>query len=75
MTERYDILCARQQGDKTYWTKIGAAFPMKNRDGFNLVFEALPIASIREGKIETTALLMPPKPRASKGNGDDPPWE
>lgn len=63
MADRYEILTARKQGDKTYWTRIGVAFPMRDRDGFRLVFEALPVPSIRDGAIECTAVLMPPKPR------------
>jgi hypothetical protein len=73
MADRFDILTARTVGDKTYWTKIGVAFPMKDREGMRLVFEALPIPAMREGKLECTAVLMPPKPRdgqAPRGDAD-----
>lgn len=63
MADRYDILTARKSGDKTYWTKIGVAFPLRDRDGFRLVFEALPLPAMHDGSIECTAVLMPPKPR------------
>jgi len=61
MTSRMDIVCPRDSGDKTYFTKIGVAFPNKNGNGYTLVFEALPLPSLRDGKIETRALLMEPR--------------
>jgi len=74
MADRYDILTGRSVGDKTYWTKIGVAFPMRDREGMRLVFEALPIGQIRDGKLEVTAVLMPPKPKPAR-DSDDPPFE
>lgn len=62
-TERYDVLTARTVGDKSYFTKIGVAFPMKNRPGFNIIFEALPIPQMRDGKLECTVMMMPPRER------------
>ena len=43
----------RGKGKKSYWTRIGRAWPHKSGTGFNLELEALPI----DGKI----VLMPPK--------------
>ena len=43
---RYDLLLPREDSEdknKTWWTKIGAAWPNKSGDGFQLIFEALPI--------------------------------
>lgn len=37
-----------------YWTRIGAAWPQRNGEGFNVQLTALPIS----GRI----VLMPPKP-------------
>lgn len=73
MTERMDILVARQyekNGEqKTYFVKIGTAWPMQNRDGFSLTFDALPTPSMSDkGQLETRALMMPPKQ-----DGDAPP--
>ena len=56
---------------KTFWTKIGVAFENKT-GGYNLSFEALPIASMTDdGSIETRALMMEPRERddAPRGNG------
>lgn len=41
---RHDLLTPRPKKDgKTYWLKIGAAFPRDN-GGFTLQFDALPIS-------------------------------
>lgn len=44
MAQRYDLLIVREdQNKKSWWTKIGAAFENRNGDGYQLIFEALPI--------------------------------
>lgn len=72
MAKRFDIVTPRKGRDgKTFWTKIGVAFENKN-GGYNLSFEALPIASMTDdGSIETRALMMEPRERddAPRGNG------
>lgn len=41
---RYDACVGRKGKDgKTYWTKIGSAFPSKQGDGLNVVLDALPM--------------------------------
>lgn len=68
---RYDIIATReyeQNGEKkTAYTRIGTAFPLRDKDGFNLIFDALPVA----GK----ALLLPPKPKedAPRASSHTPP--
>jgi hypothetical protein len=54
MADRYDLKVARQGKDgKTYWTKIGVMFPMKERDGFNITLEALPLQTMNDqGQLE-----------------------
>jgi len=54
MADRYDLKVARQGKDgKTWWTKIGVMFPMKERDGFNITLEALPLQSMNDqGQLE-----------------------
>jgi hypothetical protein len=54
MAERYDLKVARQGRDgKSYWTKTGVMFPMKDRDGFNISLEALPLQSMNDqGQME-----------------------
>ncbi len=65
---RLDIVQARTGRDgKTFYTKIGVAWPL-DKGGYRLSFEALPIASMnRDGNaVETTALLFPPKDDAQR---------
>ena len=33
----------RRNGEKSYWDRIGAAFPHRDGDGFDLVLDALPV--------------------------------
>ena len=64
---RFDIVQPRAGRDgKTFFTRIGTAWPL-DKGGYRLVFDALPIASLnRDGGIETTALLFPPKDNADR---------
>jgi hypothetical protein len=61
MADRYNITVPRKApSGKTYWTKLGVAFPMKDRDGFSLIFEALPIGKINDkGELVVEAKLFP----------------
>ena len=54
MAERYDLKVARQGKDgKVWWTKIGVMFPMRERDGFNITLEALPLQTLNDqGQLE-----------------------
>lgn len=63
-TTRYDAIAARTYqdrdgNDKSSFTNIGVAFPMKDRDGFTIRLHAMPAPVDGEYSI----LLMPPKPR------------
>lgn len=62
MTERYDAVISRKdKGGKTRYTKIGAAFPMKDgKDGFNIVLDAMPMPNA-DGQAWIS--LYVPKPR------------
>ena len=44
MGERLDAVMGRKSkdGQKTYWTKIGAAFPNKQGGGYTVVLDAIP---------------------------------
>jgi hypothetical protein len=51
---RYDLISPRpNKNGKTYWLKLGAAFP-REKGGFSLVFDALPLPD-KEGRV---SLLM-----------------
>lgn len=63
--DRLDVLVARKgKDDKTYWTRIGVAFPTKTGGGWNVYLDALPL----DGKLT----LFPPKPKeGAKQDLDD----
>ena len=68
MAERYDLKVARtDKNGKTWWTKIGVMFPMRERDGFNMTFEALPIPSMnQEGNLECRVTAWEPYKEGEK---------
>jgi hypothetical protein len=43
MSDRYDLLVAREKDGRSYFTKIGVMFPNRSGDGFTCFFEALPL--------------------------------
>lgn len=64
MATRYDLLTAREVGDKTYWTRVGVAFENRDGNGFSLSFEAMPIPSLdRDGKLQVRVLMKVPRDR------------
>jgi len=49
MTKRYDMCIPRSGKDgKTFWHKIGVAFPSKSETGFDLIFDSLPVPEYSE---------------------------
>ena len=69
--ERLDALCVRETNGKSYFTKIGAAFPNKNGDGYTLVLDALPVPN-KDGDVRV--LLKAQKPRNDRAGGEVP-WQ
>lgn len=64
MSDRYDAVAVRKYTDrdgneKSAFTTIGVAWPMKDRDGYSLRLHCLPAPVDGEYAI----LLFPPKPR------------
>jgi hypothetical protein len=71
MTTRYDAVISRKDKDgKSRYTKIGAAFPSKQGDGFNIVLDALPMPNA-EGQAWIS--LFVPKPREDAEHHDQRP--
>ena len=72
MADRYDAVISRKdKNGKTRYTKIGAAFPAKQGEGFNIVLDALPMPNA-EGQAWIS--LFVPKPRDDmdqRPKGDD----
>ena len=62
MADRYELKTPRTGSDgKTYWTKIGVMFPMEEKDGFTLNFDALPTPSIDDrGQLVTKVTAFEP---------------
>ena len=49
MTKRYDMCIPRPgKGGKTFWHKIGVAFPSRSKDDFDLIFDSLPVPEFNE---------------------------
>lgn len=62
--ERLDALAVRENNGKSYFTKIGAAFPNKDGKGFSVLLDAMPAPVDGQFKI----MLRTPLPR----DGDRP---
>ena len=75
MTERLDALTVRESNGKSYFTKIGAAFPNRDGKGFTVLLDAVPASSEGQYKI----MLREPLPKDGQrqqsqgggGNWDD----
>jgi hypothetical protein len=68
MANRYDVMTGRQYIDrdgnsKTAWTRIGTLFPLRDKDGFSIQFDALPVPTLNDGKLEMRAVCFPPQDR------------
>jgi hypothetical protein len=61
----FDVMTATEYESngqkKTRWARIGVAFPLNGKEGFQIILDALPLS----GKL----VLMPPKPRESGNDG------
>ena len=61
MANYWEISSPRPGKDgKTFWCRIGTMFESKNGDGFNIVFDALPLPD-KEGRVALIA--RPPRPK------------
>lgn len=64
--ERLDALTVRESNGKSYFTKIGAAFPNKDGKGFTVLLDAVPASNEGQYKI----MLREPLPKDdSRGGG------
>lgn len=68
---RLDAMSAREKDGKTYWNKVGVAFPAKQGPGWTVYLDSIPAPVDGQFKI----MLMAPKPRdgsgGSQGGGFD----
>ena len=57
MINRLDAVMVREKDDKSYFTKVGVAFPSKKGSGYTLILDAIPAPEDGQYKI----LLMEPR--------------
>lgn len=68
MSERLEVFVVTERpdansstGQKSFWTRVGVAWPMKNGTGYTVNLDALPA----NGKL----VMMPPKDDDQRGGG------
>lgn len=71
-TQRLDAMSAREKDGKTYWNRVGVAFPAKQGPGWTIYLDSVPAPVDGQYKI----MLMAPKPRGDSAtnaapSGDD----
>lgn len=62
--ERLDAMTVRESNGKSYWTKIGVAFPAKQGEGWTVLLDAVPAPTEGQFKI---LLREPLPPREQQG--------
>ncbi len=65
MTERLDAMTVRESNDKSFWTKIGVAFPAKQGAGWTVLLDAMPAPVEGQFKILLREPL-PPREQAAQ---------
>ena len=65
MTDRLDALTVREKDGKSYWTRIGVAFPAREGPGWTLFLDAMPASN--EGQYKIVLRLPLPKRDAPTG--------
>jgi hypothetical protein len=76
MSQRYDVMTPRPWTDrdgneKTSWTRVGTMFETKN--GFSIALDALPIPTMKDGKLECRLVCFPPKEKDDAPRGGSRP--
>jgi hypothetical protein len=65
--ERLDALTVRESNGKSYFTKIGAAFPNKDGKGWTVLLDAVPASNEGQYKI----MLREPLPKDDRSGTRD----
>jgi hypothetical protein len=68
MAERLDALTVRESNGKSYFTKVGAAFPNKDGKGWTVLLDAMPASNEGQFKI----MLREPLPKDGQRGGSAP---
>lgn len=58
-----EIMAATERNGRSYWTRVGTAFPTKDGQGYRLKLDFVPTAS------ETSLMLLPPRPAQEAEEG------
>jgi hypothetical protein len=40
--KKFNVVTVKEVGEKSYYTRIGVAFPLEKSPGFSVLFDALP---------------------------------
>lgn len=68
MADRLDAICGiKSRNGKTYWTKVGVAFPSRQGNGYSLFLDYIPVTRNEDGKI--AILLAEPREDGERGRG------
>jgi len=70
MADYYEVKVVKKDREgKDRGTKIGAMFPWKSGEGFNIVFDALPIPKLNDrGELEVVCMVSRPWKEDEFGN-------
>lgn len=63
VTSHLEIMAATERKGRTYWTRVGSAFPTQDGQGYRLKLDFVPTGS------ETSLMLLPPRPSQDSGEG------
>ena len=70
MSNRLDALTVRESNGKSYFTKIGAAFPNKDGKGYTILLDAVPASNEGQYKIMLREPLPKDGDRQQSSNND-----
>lgn len=67
MTKNYlEILSIETDGKRTFWSRIGTAFPTKDGNGYRLKLNLIPQGASPD------ILMLPPKAAVARAEGEGP---
>lgn len=69
MADRLDALTVRESNGKSYFTKVGAAFPNKDGKGWTVLLDAVPASVDGQYKIMLREPLPKDGDRGGRANG------
>ena len=61
--QHLEIMAATERKGRSYWTRVGAAFPTEDGKGYRLKLDFMPVSG------ETSLFLLPPRPTTETEEG------